>query len=404
MIYFTISMTELVVVRSLTDVTGTDFTDGSQFCEIKPNWTYLDAAVSLIDECVYDQPEAALAVARASIRVKAGIAAGGRPEFVGLFLGAPGCGKTEMGRAIAQLYYGQNDWEKHFKLVSSSNFSSEHTITRLTGSPTGYIGWGDPAGLLITPEFLSDRNVIVFDEIEKSHRQFHRVLLRVLDEGKLEVALGTTAYENVKNVILDFSKSTIIFTSNIGSREIQDARSGRHRISIHHQTEERAVQSEALETLREYFAHMPEFLDRVPQENRIVFNPLTNEGLRKVFGKFIRQFNSQNETQHLIVTDALRDWILSQLPPTTGARNLRSKIEELLITPAALAWLALPKPLPMVAELDLDREVSPVLFKVQRSLLSQAERNRLVELCDAVVPGNGDHPNGNELKPPLDII
>lgn len=340
------------------------FQTDPNFTVVRPDWGQLHKAVEVIEETVFGQDKAAMAVAGAVMRVKAGFNAPGRPEFVGIFLGTPGCGKTEMGRAIAKLYY-PDEWENHLKIVSLANFHSEHSVSRLVGAPTGYVGWGAPDSMVFDRQFLSRRNVVVFDEVEKAHPQVHKVLLRVLEEGRLEVQIGAKAYENVRNTDLDFSQSTIIFTSNIGSHEIQQARSGRARLGFNSSVEEEDIGTVGLRALRERFAHMPEFIDRIPESHRIVFDLLTPAVFARIFDKFMAQYGSDG----IIVTSELRDWIVDRLDPAQGARQLRSKIEDLILTPAALVIARQGKRIPLVAGVDLEEGNGRVWFRANRMFL-----------------------------------
>src|SRR5690606_24882627 len=107
-----------------------------------------------------------------------------RPASTLLFLGPTGVGKTEMSRAVSHYMFGNPDSEQ-LKIIDCGTLSEPHSVMRFLGSPPSYVGYAD--GVLIDREFLAKRNIIVFDEIEKAHREIHRMLLSVLDKGRLNV-------------------------------------------------------------------------------------------------------------------------------------------------------------------------------------------------------------------------
>ncbi len=364
-------MSELVISSGYSDA---DFA-GPNFVNVKPDWDKLNRRVEQIESVVFGQPEASYAVASATLRVEAGIHSPNRPEFVGIFIGQPGSGKTEMGRATAQAYWG-DDWESHYRRISCSDFQSPHEITRITGSTPGYRSFGDPNAILFDEEFLGTRNVIVFDEIEKAHRQLPRVLLDVLDHARLTVAIGTPTddggVKDVRKVPLNFTHSSIIFTANIGNEQITKARAGEGRLGFTTtQERETDVKGVGLRALREHFADIPEFLDRIPSQNRIVFEALTPDVMRRIFSKFLAELDPA-----LTVTEELTDWVIGRLKPNEGARHLQGTMERDLMNTLALVRIGLPLGVPVVAGLSKEDGGMNPYFKVNAAFLhSQAHRS-----------------------------
>jgi ATP-dependent Clp protease ATP-binding subunit ClpC len=179
----------------------------------------------ILEETVYGQPEACLDVAHAITRTISGLSDPNRPGYVGLYLGEPGVGKTEMGTAIAKVL-DPKYWEERLKVIDCNMFQQSHDIQRFLGAPPSYVGYGDET--FITKEFLNQPNVLVFDEIEKAHPALHKLLLRIMDKGKLDIneQEEDLMYEG-ELLGLNFSNSFIIMTSNIGSEEIGNIKSGR---------------------------------------------------------------------------------------------------------------------------------------------------------------------------------
>ncbi len=127
------------LIEAVTDYHNTEFSQNPSFQTIHPDFNPLWKDVATIEQRVYGQGEAALSVARAAVRVKAGLASRRGPEYVGFFLGTPGTGKTEMGAAIGDLYWGP-EGETHVKIINCAAFYGEHTVSKLVGAATGYLG------------------------------------------------------------------------------------------------------------------------------------------------------------------------------------------------------------------------------------------------------------------------
>ncbi len=162
---------------------------------------------------VVGQDEAIAAVANAIRRARAGLQDPNRPLGSFIFLGPTGVGKTELARALAEFLF---DDEHAMIRIDMSEYQEKHTVSRLIGAPPGYVGY-DEAGQLTEAVRRRPYAVVLFDEIEKAHREVLNVLLQVLDDGRLTDGKGRT---------VDFRNTVVIMTSNLGSHFIAEARRG----------------------------------------------------------------------------------------------------------------------------------------------------------------------------------
>ena len=200
-----------------------------------------------LHERVVGQDEAVAAVASAVRRSRAGLQDPNRPIGSFIFLGPTGVGKTELARALAEFLF---DDEAAMIRIDMSEYQERHTVSRLIGAPPGYVGY-EEGGQLTEAVRRKPYSVVLFDEIEKAHREVFNVLLQLLDDGRLTDGQGRT---------VDFKNTVVIMTSNIGSQFINDP------------TLSDAQRSErAMNALRQAFP--PEFLNRV--DEIVVFHSLT---------------------------------------------------------------------------------------------------------------------------------
>lgn len=328
---------------------STDIGNDPAFSRIYPYHQRLDEIAAKFGDTVFGQERACREVARAMLRAEAGMTIStSRPEFSGFFLGGTGVGKTEMARAIAKFHHPESP-DQFLKIIDCANFKESYEVARLTGSSPGYVGYGDVQ--LISPELLKERNVICFDEIEKAHPAFHEVLLSIMDQGRLQVSIGNGSYRDVSSVELDFSRSTVIFTSNVGSAQIHAVKTGKGQTGFIHRDVEQSTYEVGLSALEERFQHMPEFLGRI--DAIVVFDDLTPAVVRRVFDKFIDEMNDNQGSggSPLVVTEDLKDWVISRSNLEYGARGLRRAIEKWILTPAAEVKLGLPPDTPFIAGL-----------------------------------------------------
>ena len=269
---------------------------------------------------VVGQDVAVDAVSNAVRRSRSGLQDPGRPIGSFLFLGPTGVGKTELCKALAEALF---DDENAIVRIDMSEFMEKHSVARLIGAPPGYVGY-EEGGVLTEAARRRPYSVLLFDEIEKAHRDVFNVFLQLLDDGRLTDNQGRT---------VDFSNTLIVMTSNLGSRAIQE-------IASQGGTTEELNEATSL-ILRERF--LPEFLNRI--DETIVFQPLAKEEIRKIVAIQARKLTALLAKQNvdLTLTDAALDGIAELgYDPAFGARPLKRVIQQRLQNPLALELLKRP--------------------------------------------------------------
>ncbi len=277
---------------------------------------------------IVGQNEAVQKVSDAIKRSRAGIADPNRPVGSFLFLGPTGVGKTELTRALAEFLFNS---EKSLIRVDMSEYMEKHSVSKMIGSPPGYVGYDEGGGLT---ELVRHRpySVILFDEIEKAHPEVFNVLLQVLDNGRLTDAKGRTV--NFKNCV-------IIMTSNIGSEHI-DKMSGLGFGSGLSKTEgERyeQVKEKVMSSLKEFFR--PEFLNRL--DEMVLFNILSPEAVAEIVGMQIEIVAKRLEEKRITLTftnTALTHLAKEGYNPQYGARPLKRLIQTKILTAVANMMVA----------------------------------------------------------------
>ena len=269
---------------------------------------------------VIGQNEAVAAVARAIRRSRVGLRDPGRPVGSFLFLGPTGVGKTELCRALAATVYGD---ERAIIRLDMSEYMEKHSVSRLIGSPPGYVGYEDGGQLT---EKLRRRpwSVVLFDEIEKAHEDVWSILLQILDDGQLTDAAGRRA---------DFRNALIVMTSNIGARAICSEH-GPLGFGDGTATGEETMRRRVMEELRETFR--PELLNRV--DETLIFHRLSGEDLRAITEKLLGEVRRRFEALGLELTvseEALRFLARSGEDGKLGARPLRRRVQHSLEDAAA---------------------------------------------------------------------
>lgn len=348
-----------------------DIAEDKDLFRIKPENSIIVEYTAKLEETVFGQSRACREVARAMTRVLAGFTNPNRPEFVGMFLGEPGVGKTEMGKAIARII-DPSDYENRLLVIDCSTFQQSHDISKLVGAPPGYVGYGNKP--LITPDFLSRKNVIVFDEIEKADPVLHKTLLQVMEKGKLAVPIGESTYVKVENKTLNFAYSTILLTSNVGSEEIRTAKLGTKNFGFK-TTEDPTISKEqvfqiGINSVKKFWRHMPEFTNRI--DAVVVFDSLSQEVYRKLVDKFISECNENQTIGHnpLVITPDLKNWVISKTDLYYGGRELRRTIDKHIIAPAAEVKLSLYDGVPIIADIS---EEEKVIFFTSKKKLEEAK-------------------------------
>ncbi|NUS53583.1 MAG: ATP-dependent Clp protease ATP-binding subunit, partial [Streptomycetaceae bacterium] len=251
---------------------------------------------------VVGQDEAVTAIAQAVRRSRAGLGDPNRPVGSFLFLGPTGVGKTELAKALAEMLFGDDDRMIRFDM---SEFQEKHTVSRLIGAPPGYVGH-EEAGQLTEQVRRRPYSVLLFDEVEKAHRDVFNALLQVLDDGRLTDAKGRT---------VDFRNTVVIMTSNIGARRI-----------LAHSGDVREIREDLMNDLHGQFP--PEFLNRI--DEIIIFHGLGEDDLAKIVDLMLDQSRRRVRAQglELVVTDAAKK-LLVKLghKPEFGARPLRRTLQ-----------------------------------------------------------------------------
>lgn len=269
------------------------------------------------------QQEAVKAVARAMRRARVGLKNPNRPIASFIFSGPTGVGKTELVKALAASLFGS---EAALIRLDMSEYMERHTVSKLIGSPAGYIGY-EEGGQLTEAVRRHPYTVVLFGEIEKAHPDVFNVLLQILEDGRLTDAKGRT---------IDFKNTLLILTSNIGSKVIQKGGSGLGFEFGADQEESqyrRTVEIVNAE-LKQYFR--PEFLNRL--DEIIVFRQLTKDELRQIVDILLREVFIRLAEQKisLDVTDKVKDRLVAEgYSPEFGARPLRRAITRLLEDPLA---------------------------------------------------------------------
>jgi ATP-dependent Clp protease ATP-binding subunit ClpB len=267
---------------------------------------------------VVGQPEALAAVSAAVRRARSGLQDPDRPVGSFIFLGPTGVGKTETARALAEFMF---DDESAMVRLDMSEYMEKHAVSRLIGAPPGYVGY-EEGGQLTEAVRRRPYAVVLFDEIEKAHRDVFNVLLQILDDGRLTDGQGRT---------VDFRNAVLIMTSNLGSEQIQ-------RLAARPDANLQAIRDAALEQLRAEFR--PEFLNRVDEV--VVFRPLARADLSQIveiqLSRLRRLLAERNLTLEL--TEAARETVADAgYDPVYGARPLKRAIQRLVQDPLALRLL-----------------------------------------------------------------
>ncbi len=272
---------------------------------------------------VMGQPDAVRAVSAAVRRSRVGLGDPNRPIGSFLFLGPTGVGKTELCRALAEALFGD---EKALIRMDMSEYMERHAVSRLIGSPPGYVGH-EEGGQLTEAVRRKPYSVVLFDEIEKAHEDVFNLLLQVMDDGCLTDSLGRR---------VNFKNTVVVMTSNIGAKAITDSRMplGFSSAAGGGSRTDREIRELVLADLRRKFR--PEFLNRV--DETIVFHRLEQPELRAIAQKLLTAVSRRMERSgvHLTVEEAALDTLVREgYDPRYGARPLRRAIQSAIEDPAA---------------------------------------------------------------------
>jgi ATP-dependent Clp protease ATP-binding subunit ClpC len=261
---------------------------------------------------IVSQESAISAVARAIRRTRAGLKSPARPVGSFLFLGPTGVGKTEVARSLAAFLFGS---ERSLIRFDMSEYMEKHAVSKLIGSPPGYVGH-EEGGQLTERVKRNPYSVVLLDEIEKAHPDIFNVLLQVFEDGHLTDGLGNT---------IDFKNAIIIMTSNIGARFIE--KKGRMGFAAGEKETSQSVNEMVMGEVKRTFN--PEFINRL--DEIIIFDALTEGDLQKITRLLVEQLNANLKERGISISikDDGVNWLLQKTLPdrSYGARPLRRAIQ-----------------------------------------------------------------------------
>jgi ATP-dependent Clp protease ATP-binding subunit ClpC len=275
---------------------------------------------------VISQDKAISALSRAIRRSRAGLKNPARPIGSFLFLGPTGVGKTEMARTLAQFLFGS---EKSMIRFDMSEFMEKHSVSKLIGSPPGYVGY-EEGGQLTERVKRNPYSVVLLDEVEKAHPDVFNLLLQVFEDGQLTDGLGNT---------VDFKNTIIVMTSNIGAKHLMKKegfgfQSDKNEIVMEKMQE--MVMSEVKRTFN------PEFLNRLDEV--IVFTSLSDSDLMQILELLVQGLNTHlvHKAITISVTDEAKRWILTKTVAdrSYGARPLRRALQRYIEDPLSEALIS----------------------------------------------------------------
>ncbi|OGG41332.1 ATP-dependent chaperone ClpB [Candidatus Jorgensenbacteria bacterium RIFCSPLOWO2_01_FULL_45_25b] len=308
-----------------------EYVDAEDIASVVSSWTGIPIVKMLESEIkklgriekdlgkqIVGQKEAIEAVSSAIRRSRAGLADSERPLASFMFLGPTGVGKTYLAKALAEFMF--ND-EKALIRIDMSEYMERHAVSRLVGSPPGYIGFEEGGQLT---EIIRHRpySLILFDEIEKAHPEVFNILLQVLDNGRLTDAKGKT---------VNFRNTIIIMTSNVGGEYLREMSS----LGFVHEEEtgekrEEKFREKVMEALKETFK--PEFLNRL--DETIIFKPLTQANMEKIVELELEEVESRLKLKgiELTVRDEVKKYLAENgFDPEYGARPIKRLIQKVIV-------------------------------------------------------------------------
>ena len=329
--------------------------DEEDIAEVVSRWTHIPVSKLLegdvqkllhlpeaLHKRVIGQEEAVDAVAEAVIRARSGLKDPNRPIGSFIFLGPTGVGKTELARALAEFLF---DDERAMIRIDMTEYQEKHTVARLIGAPPGYVGF-EEGGQLTESVRRRPFSVILFDEIEKAHRDVFNVLLQILDDGRLTDGQGRT---------VDFKNTLVIMTSNLGSQGILAYR------GVFGGREYDRMKEAVLEELRRSFR--PEFLNRV--DEIIVFHSLSEEHLMKIVDIQLERLRARLLDRQIRIElgpEAQRHLVRIGYDPAYGARPLKRAIQKHIETPLGFLLLEGKVRDGQSVRIDYDREGEKLVF------------------------------------------
>ncbi|KLO22310.1 MULTISPECIES: ATP-dependent Clp protease ATP-binding subunit [unclassified Marinitoga] len=334
--------------------------DEDRIAEVIEKWTGIPAKKMLEEERekllnlekelhkrVVGQEEAIIKVSQHVRKARAGLKDPTRPIGSFLFLGPTGVGKTELAKSLAEVLF---DTEEALIRIDMSEYMEKHAVSRLIGSPPGYVGY-EQGGQLTEAVRRKPYSVILIDEIEKAHPDVFNILLQVLDDGRLTDGKGNT---------VDFRNTIIIMTSNIGSENILNKLENRGKLGFVNEeerlNEEKDMEKIVREELKKYFR--PEFLNRL--DEIVVFKPLSVDEVKEIVGIMMRRLEERLKEKdlELMITENAKEYIARKgYDRIFGARPLRRVIEREIEMELANMIIAgkIPPKSKVIIDLDKDK-------------------------------------------------
>ncbi|MDK1037731.1 MAG: ATP-dependent Clp protease ATP-binding subunit [Actinomycetota bacterium] len=328
---------DLIAERTEAEANASDSGDASsstigeeEIAEVLAQWTGIPVhrlteeettkLINMEDELhkrIVGQSDGITAVSKAIRRTRAGLKDPKRPGGSFIFLGPSGVGKTEAAKALTEFLFGN---ESALIQIDMSEYMEKHAVSRLVGSPPGYVGY-DEGGQLTEAVRRKPFSVVLFDEIEKAHPDVFNILLQILEDGRLTDSQGRT---------VDFKNTVIIMTSNLGTAELRKKTVGFANEDDGHSYDR--MREKVMDALKNHFR--PEFLNRVDEV--IVFRELTMEEVKAIVDLLLVRVREQLESQalDLVLTDDAKGLLAKKgYDPQLGARPLRRAIQRLLEDP-----------------------------------------------------------------------
>ena len=291
-----------------------------------------------LESRVIGQNKAIEVIVKAIQRNYLGLRDPNKPILSALFVGPSGVGKTLICQEVARIFFGS---EKSLIRIDMNNYKTEMDVTRLIGASAGYIGYDDEPILMKVKR--QPRSVILLDEIEKAHTSIYDIFMDILDEGKCTLSDGT---------VVDFTNSIIIFTGNIGTKELKEKAPsvGFSSTQVDKKKENEKVVNKAIE--KEF---RPEFVNRIG--SIVVFNELGKDELVKIFDIELSSIQKKLGKKYKVkVSDAIRDYIIEQCNPIYGARDLKRGIDKYIVDSISTEMLENPTATKFKVDLDADKK------------------------------------------------
>ncbi|PLS76734.1 MAG: NDP-hexose 4-ketoreductase [Actinobacteria bacterium] len=300
---------------------------------------------------IIGQEDAITALSRSIRRTRAGLKDPKRPSGSFIFLGPTGVGKTELAKALSEFLFGD---ESALIQLDMSEYMEKHTVSRLVGSPPGYVGY-EEGGQLTEAVRRKPFSIVLFDEIEKAHPDVFNTLLQILEDGRLTDAQGRS---------VDFKNTVLIMTSNLGTADLRKTAMGFAKTSESVSYER--MKEKVNDALKQHFR--PEFLNRI--DDVIVFHELTKEEVIEIVDLMIRRVREQLEGQGLgfELTQAAKLYLADKgYDPTLGARPLRRAIQTYIENPLSERILVKEFPAGQTIIVDVDPDTNEIVFHAVES-------------------------------------